>query len=80
MFEIKVTVEIPDLMKAAQMLAGVKCKGYLESLENLKTQIPEAIREMVREEISAYLSGARTARDCAKICASRTALWLAENH
>ena len=47
MFEIKVTVEIPDLVKAAEMLAGykVECdkKGYLESLEALKTQIPEAV-------------------------------------
>lgn len=47
MFEIKVTVEIPDLVKAAQMLAGIKVereeKGYLERLEALKTQIPEAV-------------------------------------
>ena len=47
MFEIKVTVDIPDLVKAAQMLAGykVECekKGILESLEALKTQIPEAV-------------------------------------
>jgi hypothetical protein len=43
MFEIKVTVEIPDLVKAAEMLAGYNGKGYLESLEALKTQIPEAV-------------------------------------
>ena len=47
MFEIKVTVEIPDLVKAAEMLAGykVECdkKGYLEIQEALKTQIPEAV-------------------------------------
>lgn len=43
MLEIKVTVDIPDLVKAAQMLAGLKGKGYLESLEALKTQIPEAV-------------------------------------
>ena len=47
MFEIKVTVDIPDLVKAAQMLAGLKIecekKGILESLEALKTQIPEAV-------------------------------------
>ena len=47
MFEIKVTVEIPDLVKAAQMLSGfkVECegRGYMDLLENLKTQIPEAV-------------------------------------
>lgn len=43
MFEIKVTVEIPDLLKAAQMLAGARSKGYVENLEAPKTQIPEAV-------------------------------------
>lgn len=47
MFEIKVIVDIPDLVKAAQILAGLKIecekKGILEGLEALKTQIPEAV-------------------------------------
>lgn len=41
MFEIKLTVDIPDLVKAAQLLTGGK--GYLEKLEALKTQIPDAV-------------------------------------
>ncbi len=43
------------------------------------TAVPTAIHGIVREEVSAYLGGARSAEECANVVQSRVGLWLAEN-
>ncbi|MBQ3707738.1 MAG: extracellular solute-binding protein [Clostridia bacterium] len=49
-------------------------------LDDTRTEtIPTAVSGIVSEEVSAYLGGARSAEDCAKIVQSRVDLWLAEN-
>lgn len=49
-------------------------------LDDTRTEtVPTAVSEIVSEEVSAYLGGARSAEDCAKIVQSRVDLWLAEN-
>ena len=37
------------------------------------------LSDIINEEISAYLSGIRTAEDCARIIQSRVSIWLAEH-
>ena len=45
----------------------------------LLNQTPDAIVEIVEEEISAYLAGMGTAEDCAMKIQSRVGIWLAEH-
>ncbi len=42
-------------------------------------EIPDAVRHIVRDEISTYFGGLGTAEDCAKKIQSRVTIWLSEN-
>ena len=42
-------------------------------------KIPDAVREIVNEEMSAFLAGRGSAADCAGKIQSRVSLWLAEH-
>jgi len=42
-------------------------------------EIPDAVRHIVRDEMSVYFSGLGTAEDCAKKIQSRVTIWLSEN-
>lgn len=42
-------------------------------------EIPDAVRHIVRDEMSAYFGGLGTAEDCAKKIQSRVSIWLSEN-
>ncbi len=41
--------------------------------------VDEEITDIVNEEITSYLGGAKTAEDCARIIQSRVSIWLAEH-
>lgn len=42
-------------------------------------QIDQSLSNIVTEEISAYLNGAKTAEDCARIIQSRVTIWISEH-
>ncbi len=42
-------------------------------------EIPDAVRHIVRDEMSTYFGGLGTAEDCAKKIQSRVTIWLSEN-
>jgi hypothetical protein len=44
-----------------------------------RTRIPNEVRDIVTEEISAFLSGVGTAESCAAKIQSRASIWLAEH-
>ena len=68
-----------EAVLTAETIASARA-FYDTFLDDTRTSaIPTAIFEIVREEVSAYLGGARSAEDCAKIVQSRVELWLAEN-
>ena len=68
-----------EMVLTAETIAAARafCDTFLDDTRT--DSIPTAIFEIVREEVSAYLGGARSAEDCAKIVQSRVDLWLAEN-
>jgi len=41
--------------------------------------VDEEVSNIINEEITAFLAGARTAEDCAALVQSRVSLWLAEH-
>lgn len=63
-----------DETEAAKMLDWFDNKIGLPVTQNVKTEVSD----IINEEISAYLSGVRTAEDCAGIIQSRVGIWLAE--
>lgn len=63
--------------------------GDWEEIENMLDSIdtsivyyalPEEVKAIIDEELSAYLSGANSAEDCAKVIQSRVKLYLDERH
>ena len=45
----------------------------------LSNAVPEEISAIVNEEVSAYLAGAKSAEDCARIVQSRVSVWMNEH-
>ena len=64
-----------DETEAAKMLDWFDNKIGLPLTKSVKTEVAD----IINEEISAYLSGIRTAEDCAGIIQSRVSIWLAEH-
>ena len=57
---------------------------YMEFLTNgvgqrITDRIPDEISKIVNEEIESFLTGTKTASDCARIIQSRVNIWLAEH-
>ena len=64
-----------DEAEAAKMLDWFDNKSGLPLTE----KVPTEVSDIINEEISAFLSGVRTAEDCAGIIQSRVSIWLAEH-
>ncbi len=64
-----------DETEAAKMLDWFDNRIGLPLTKTVKTEVSD----IINEEISAYLSGIRTAEDCARIIQSRVSIWLAEH-
>lgn len=56
-------------------------ENYLDNEVGASTQtaIPDEISSIINEEISAFISGIKSAEDCAKVVQSRVKLWLSEH-
>ncbi len=68
-----------EVTLTAETVAAVR-EFFDTFLDDTRTEtVPTAVSGIVSEEVSAYLGGARSAEDCAKIVQSRVDLWLAEN-
>ena len=48
-------------------------------VQPLKSSVPDVIKEIIREEISAYTQNVHTSKECASIIQSRVSLYLAEH-
>ena len=64
-----------DETEAAKMLDWFDNKIGLPLTKSVQVEVSD----IINEEISAYLSGIRTAEDCAGIIQSRVSIWLAEH-
>ncbi len=64
-----------DEAEAAKMLDWFDNKIGL----SLTEKVPSELSDIINEEISAFLSGVRTAENCAEIIQSRVSIWLAEH-
>ena len=56
-----------------------RVRAYLDAEGSpLLEETPDAVREIVSEELSAFLAGHGSAEDCAEKIQSRVSIWLAE--
>jgi len=74
------TLEKPGIILTFTDEDRQKYEDFLDRSGNpLIHEIPDAVTNLVKEEISVFFGGLGTAEDCAKKIQSRVTIWLSEN-
>ncbi len=74
------TLEKPGIILSFTDEDRRNLEEFLDNSGNpLIYEIPDAVRHIVRDEMSTYFGGLGTAEDCAKKIQSRVSIWLSEN-